>query len=46
MSRTAVVTGVSSGIGRAIARRLLDDGWSVVGLSRTRPAPGDLPGLD
>ncbi|KRF24601.1 SDR family NAD(P)-dependent oxidoreductase [Phycicoccus sp. Soil803] len=46
MSRTAVVTGVSSGIGRAIARRLLDDGWSVVGLSRTRPARGDLPGLD
>jgi NAD(P)-dependent dehydrogenase (short-subunit alcohol dehydrogenase family) len=44
--RTAVVTGVSSGIGRAIARRLLDDGWSVVGLSRSRPDPGDLPGLD
>ena len=46
MSRTAVVTGVSSGIGRAIARRLLDDGWRVVGLSRTRPDDVDLPGLD
>ena len=46
MSRSAVVTGVSSGIGRAIARRLLDDGWTVVGLSRTRPATDDLPGLD
>jgi NAD(P)-dependent dehydrogenase (short-subunit alcohol dehydrogenase family) len=43
--RTAVVTGVSSGIGRAIARRLLDDGWEVVGLSRTRPDPSQLPGL-
>jgi NAD(P)-dependent dehydrogenase (short-subunit alcohol dehydrogenase family) len=46
MSRTAVVTGVSSGIGRAISRRLLDDGWQVVGLSRRRPEPGELPGLD
>lgn len=44
--RTAVVTGVSSGIGRAIARRLLDDGWAVVGLSRSQPDPADLPGLD
>src|SRR5437899_7780137 len=30
--RSAVVTGSSSGIGRAIAARLLDDGWHVVGL--------------
>jgi NAD(P)-dependent dehydrogenase (short-subunit alcohol dehydrogenase family) len=34
---TAVVTGVSSGIGRAIALRLLDDGWTVIGLSRREP---------
>jgi NAD(P)-dependent dehydrogenase (short-subunit alcohol dehydrogenase family) len=33
----AVVTGVSSGIGAAITTRLLDDGWSVVGLSRRQP---------
>jgi NAD(P)-dependent dehydrogenase (short-subunit alcohol dehydrogenase family) len=33
----AVVTGVSSGIGEAIARRLLDEGWAVTGISRRRP---------
>src|SRR5262245_30352752 len=33
--RSAVVTGSSSGIGRAIAARLLNDGWRVVGLDLT-----------
>jgi NAD(P)-dependent dehydrogenase (short-subunit alcohol dehydrogenase family) len=33
--RVALVTGASSGIGSAIVTRLLDDGWSVIGLSRS-----------
>lgn len=40
----AVVTGASSGIGEAIARRLLRDGWHVTGLSRRAPAI-DAPGF-
>lgn len=31
-TRSCVVTGASGGIGSAIVRRLLDDGWSVVGV--------------
>ncbi|MCD5976338.1 SDR family NAD(P)-dependent oxidoreductase [Pseudomonas quasicaspiana] len=41
-TKTAVLTGVSSGIGMAIAQRLLAKGWRVHGLSR-RPAAIDHP---
>jgi NAD(P)-dependent dehydrogenase (short-subunit alcohol dehydrogenase family) len=33
--RRAVIIGNSDGIGYALTRRLLDDGWTVAGLSRS-----------
>ena len=39
--RTAIITGTSSGIGMAIARRLLAGGWRVVGLDLAPPALSD-----
>lgn len=44
MSRHALVTGASSGIGRAIVERLLQEGWQVSGLSRSA-AGRDHPAL-
>lgn len=36
MPRTAVVTGASTGIGAGVAKRLIEDGWHVVMMARSK----------
>jgi NAD(P)-dependent dehydrogenase (short-subunit alcohol dehydrogenase family) len=43
MSKIAVITGSSGGIGKALVRTYLDDGYFVIGLDRV---PCDYPGRD
>lgn len=44
-ARRAFVTGCSSGVGLAIVRNLLDEGWHVTGFSRNAPELAD-PGFE
>ncbi|MDD7681137.1 MAG: SDR family NAD(P)-dependent oxidoreductase [Stecheria intestinalis] len=43
MSRTALVTGASSGIGEAISRMLCREGWTVYGIGRTFTSASESP---
>ncbi|MBW3537981.1 SDR family NAD(P)-dependent oxidoreductase [Candidatus Parcubacteria bacterium] len=43
--RVVIITGVSSGIGLATARRFIENGWVAVGTVRTRPYPAELAAL-
>jgi NAD(P)-dependent dehydrogenase (short-subunit alcohol dehydrogenase family) len=42
-ARCAVVTGAASGIGQAIAARLLADGWRVIGLDKVQAEQSSMP---
>jgi len=42
MKKYMVITGASKGIGRAAADALVEGGWSVIGVARTKPV--DFPG--
>lgn len=41
---TAIILGITADIGKAIAERLLADGWSVIGLGRDLSRAGNLKG--
>lgn len=41
-TRTAVILGVTADIGRELAKRLLNDGWQVFGIGRTKERLGEL----
>jgi 3-oxoacyl-[acyl-carrier protein] reductase len=42
MTQLAVITGTSGGLGQSVARRLANDGYTVVGIARRNVTPADL----
>ena len=46
MTKTVLITGTSSGFGRATAKRFADAGWNVVATMRDASAAGDLAGRE
>lgn len=43
--KTAVITGISKGIGLATAKKFLDEGWRVIGTNLKTPVPIENPNL-